>query len=587
MVLKNQKPDKELQLRVKTIMVLRVVFLTGFVGVIVGFEQRVGLPGPIIPLSVVLAAGYSLCLLYALLFRWLQNYLGLHASVQVVGDLFLVCGLLYATGGIDSPLSFLYIFVIIATSVMLPRTACYLAASGASILYGLLVDFEYFNFIQPVELFTVATHVTFEGGYGFYIIIINVASYYAVAYLSGILSNRLLVIKEELAMTSIDLQELQAFNQSVIQNMGNGLITTDLQGRITSVNRAGQETTGYALSETLNRPCYEILDLPEFEKLFRPPLPPAMPVQISGPCTRKGEQSIFIRAKLSRLGEPGEPAKGYICVFEDLTEMKDMQEKIGQAEQLAAIGRISAGLAHEIRNPLASLSGSIQMLRNELHLDSVYQKLMDIVVRETDRLNSIVSDFLNYSQPRRHRMGLVDLTGIIQDAITLMKNSEDCPPGVDIVFQAGPGHLTLQSDEEEVRQLVWNLCRNGLQAMDDGGSLLVQLTAVETFRSVNYASTEPGVVLTVADNGCGIPPDQIKTIFDPFYTTKENGVGLGLATVYQIVQRNGGHIDVKSQVGQGTTFTLFLPFSGAEPETDPRPAPSVAGPTPSPGSRTA
>ncbi|MCH8157443.1 MAG: PAS domain S-box protein [Nitrospinae bacterium] len=475
--------------------------------------------------------------------------------------------MIYATGGLDSPLSVLYLFVIIATSVMLPRAACYLIASGASIIYGLLVDLEYFHIIKPASLF-VESHVSFASGYGFYIIALNIASYYSVAYLSSILSHRLRTVKEELAHTSTDLKKLQAFLQNVVHNMGNGLITTDMKGRVTSVNRAAEEIMGYSLKESLNNPLDILLSLPDLENLFRELDSQSFPKQIESECRRKDGTTIVVRMKISCLESQEESAKGFIFVFEDLTEIKTMQEKISQAEQLAAVGRFSAGLAHEIRNPLASISGSIQVISKGLQLDSRFRQLMEIVLRETDRLNAIVSDFLDYAQPGKGKKNtLVDITQIIQDTIILLKNSDDYRSSVEIEFAGHSGHLVLQGNEEEIKQLVWNLFINGLQSMSSkGGKLRISLVSTPTVARTGPFIDQKGIRLTVEDEGCGIPPKQLNKIFDPFYSTKENGVGLGLATVYQIVQRNGGMIDVSSRPEQGTSFFVFFP--GEESATE-------------------
>lgn len=534
-------------------MVLRVVFLTGFLGLILIAQQRVGFAGPIFPFKVVLACGYFFSLIYALLFKIWRPIMA--ATVQMVGDLFVVGGIMFTTGGLDSPLTFLFLFVIIATSNILPRAACYLVASGASIIYGVLVDLEYFGIIQPINLFG-ETRISFDSGYGFYIISLNIASFYSVAFLSSILSHRLRVIKEELALKSIDLQALQAFHQNVVHNMGNGLITTDGEGQITSMNRAAEDISGYLQAESLGKPCFSVLSIPALQKFFIDPGSVGLPFEIQGECKRKEERTTFIRMKISRLSDHDESSKGYICVFEDLTEMKKMQEKVSQGEQLAAVGRFSAGLAHEIRNPLASLSGSIQVLNKGLKLDSAFQRLMGIVIKETERLNAIVSDFLAYSQPRKNRDTLVDLTQLIEEVIILMKNSEEYSSEIKIEFKRQADHLLLNCDEVQIKQTLWNLCINGIHSMSEGGKLIITL---DREISEGGGDERKGIILSVEDQGCGIPHDKINNIFDPFYTTKENGVGLGLANVYQFVQGSGGAIDVKSEVGKGTRLTIFFP----------------------------
>jgi two-component system sensor histidine kinase PilS (NtrC family) len=344
--------------------------------------------------------------------------------------------------------------------------------------------------------------------------------------------------------------------------MGNGLITTDLDGMITSANQAAEEISGYDLVDCLGEPGNNILNLAALGELFKQPEKAVLPIELEGWCEKKGGHAIYVRMKISRFSGHGEPVKGYIIVFEDLTQFKKMQEKIAKDEQLAAVGRISAGLAHEIRNPLASMSGSIQVLSKDMQVGSSNKKLMDIVVRETDRLNFILTDFLNYSQPRKNQATLVDLTQTIQDVVTLIRNGNDYSPNIDIRFNEKVDHLLIQCDEKEVHHLIWNLCINAFHAMPNGGNLTLAIQPLSQYKIKDYQYLNKGVLLTVTDNGMGITQEKIKNIFDPFFTTKENGVGLGLATVYQSVQRQGGTITVESALGKGTKFLVFLP---AEP----------------------
>jgi two-component system sensor histidine kinase PilS (NtrC family) len=562
----RENPDKELLLRVKTIMVLRIVFLTGFVLLVIGFERNSLQTTPIVPLSAVLCAAYFLALTSALFIRIRMNLLSI-AWFQVLGDLCVVGGIIFATGGVESPLSFLFLFVIVGSSVMLPRAACYLTASGASIIYGLLVDLEYFNVIKPIYFFHKST-VSYQGAYLFYTIAINITSFFAVAYLSSILNNRLRLIKDELQSKSIDFRKLQEFHRNVVQNMVTGLITTDLEGRVTSVNIACESITGIPLNECIGKPFYQLLQIEELSRLFTykgDSIP--IPYHMEGECKRKDGETILISLKISHLLSPeSDPRKnmeqqveGYICVFEDRTEIHKMEDKMKQSEQLAAVGKFSAGLAHEIRNPLASLSGSIQVLQETLEIDEEQQRLMDIVLKETERVNDIVSDFLSYSQPRKSKTTVIDLTQLLQDIVTLMKNSNEYDPSINIKLVAPPDHIIIQSEEAQIKQMIWNLCINGVQAMDKSGNLTITLKKVEGYKHKMFETDRRGVVIIVEDQGRGIPLEEQERVFDPFFTTREEGVGLGLPMVKQIVERFAGHLGVESEPGHGTCFDVFLP----------------------------
>ncbi|MCH8207518.1 MAG: PAS domain S-box protein [Nitrospinae bacterium] len=552
-----ENPDKELLVRVKTILVLRVVFLTGFVGLIFAFLRNVIYEMPIGPLSVCLGIAYFLSAIFALLLK-LKIRLNILSWMQVVGDLLVVGGIIFATGGITSPLSFLYLFVIIETSTLLPRAASYMAASGASIIYGLLVDLEYFQVISPVHLFP-HTNFSFHGSYGFYIIALNIASFYSVAFLGSILTHRMRLIKEELTLKSIDLEKLREFHKNVVRNMGNGLITTDLEGNITSVNNASEEITGYESKECLGKCSYELLAISSLRDFFKSGQIYSLPLLIEGKCSRKNGNQILVKMKISQLDENMGQHGGFICVFEDLSEIREMEDKIKQGEQLAAVGKFSAGLAHEVRNPLASLSGSIQVLKKGLKLEGDYKRLMNIVIKETERLNHIVTGFLNFSLPHKVRNTVVDMTQLLQDIITLMKNREEYHAEIKFKLDVAEEPTLIVGDEDDIKQMVWNLCLNGMQAMNNGGTLSLSLKEKKGFIHKDYKNESRGVILQVTDEGCGIPSEKIKSIFDPFVTTKEDGIGLGLSTVHQIAERCGYYIGLDSELDRGTCFTIFIP----------------------------
>ena len=547
-------------------MVLRIVFLTGFVLLVIGFERNSLQETPIVPLSAVLCAAYFLALASALFLRIGMNLLSV-AWFQVLGDLCVVGGIIFTTGGVESPLSFLFLFVIVSSSVMLPRAACYLTASGASIIYGLLVDLEYFRVVQPIYFFPKSS-ASFQGAYLFYTIALNIASFFSVAYLSSILNDRVRLIKDELRSKNIDFRKLQEFHRNVVQNMDNGLMTTDLEGRVTSVNTACESITGYTFKECVGKFCYELLPMEELVRLFTYKGDIlSMPHHMEGECPRRDDQAILISLKISYLlSQEADPKKnleqqveGYICVFEDRTEIHKMEEKMKQSEQLAAVGKFSAGLAHEIRNPLASLSGSIQVLKETLEIDEQQQRLMNIVLKETERVNNIVSDFLSYSQPRKSKNTVIDLTQLLEDIVILMKNSNEYDPSINIQLVAPPDHIIIQSEEAQIKQMVWNLCINGIQAMDKSGNLTMSIKKVKGYKHEKFETNRRGVVIIVEDQGRGIPLAELETIFDPFFTTREEGVGLGLPTVKQIVERFAGYIGVDSEPGRGTCFVVFLP----------------------------
>ncbi|MEW6408976.1 MAG: ATP-binding protein [Nitrospirota bacterium] len=231
-------------------------------------------------------------------------------------------------------------------------------------------------------------------------------------------------------------------------------------------------------------------------------------------------------------------------------ELKKKEEELRDKEKMAAIGELSQWIAHEIRNPLASLSGSIQMLREELLLDEKSRRLMEIALNEMDRLNTIITDFLNYAKPRSLSLQLCELNTIITEMITLLRNSRDYNEGIKIIEDLYQGKLELLLDPAQIKEVLWNLYMNAIQAMPDGGLLIVS----------SMKETDGFVELRFSDTGYGIKREDLKRIFYPFFTTKNNGSGLGLAIVHRIVEEHGGKIRVESKEGKGTTFKVYLPM---------------------------
>jgi two-component system sensor histidine kinase PilS (NtrC family) len=264
---------------------------------------------------------------------------------------------------------------------------------------------------------------------------------------------------------------------------------------------------------------------------------------------------IGVSASVLRRGS-GEPM-GVICSFQDLSEVKRMEAQVRQADRLAAIGRLAAGLAHEIRSPIASIRGSIEVLRQNLKPQGADRRLMDIVLRESDRLDGTIAEFLDFSRPRRREPVLTDLTQMIDEVLLLL--GQQAGPVLRIVREYPDGTVKTYVDPAQIRQALWNLCRNAVTAMPQGGTLRV---AAHLGRTAD-PTQRPVVEIVVEDSGPGVPPEHLPHIFEPFYTTKPDGTGLGLAIVHRIIQEHEGDIRVESPAGGGARFVIMLP--GLEP----------------------
>ena len=238
-------------------------------------------------------------------------------------------------------------------------------------------------------------------------------------------------------------------------------------------------------------------------------------------------------------------------IFQDLTELREMETRLKREERLAAVGRLAAGIAHEIRNPLASISGSIEMLREGKGVAAEDSRLMNIILRETDRLDGLITEFLQYVKPMKRRAAKVQMLDVLRETIEALRATDG---GRDVTFVLPDGPLAaVRGDRDQLKQVVWNLLLNAMQATGGKGRVEV--------RATNSRLGEQGEVmlLEVRDDGVGIPPEEIGRIFEPFFTTKERGTGLGLAMVHKIVEAHEGHIEVESQAGKGATFLVVLP----------------------------
>jgi two-component system, NtrC family, sensor histidine kinase PilS len=380
-----------------------------------------------------------------------------------------------------------------------------------------------------------------------------------VAFLSGSLADRLRRADVQLVQTSEELADLQFFNQYVIDNLVSGLATADAENQLLTFNRSASVITGHALDAVVGREAGEVLQLPAgFVTSLHEELVRTRSKRTDFQYHRADGHVIDLGLSVARLPLP-DGRRGYLYTFQDVTDLKRLERGSQMQTRLAAVGEMAAGIAHEIRNPLASMSGSMQILRQELPLSTDQAQLMDIVLKESERLNATIRSFLAYARPQRFEMQHLDLREIVQDAATLLRNSTEVGERHTIEVDIPPDEVIVEADENQIRQIVWNLATNGLRAMPQGGGL--RLTAAKEESDGMFAG-----VLTVTDNGVGMAAEEIDGIFQPFRGSFSKGTGLGLAIVHRIISDYGARVDVQSQPGHGTTFRVtFPPVRGPRP----------------------
>jgi two-component system sensor histidine kinase PilS (NtrC family) len=558
----------------KRLMFIRLLFATFLLIATTVIQARAYLSfsrTTILSLYILTAIIYFVSVCYALVFKRLKD-LRLFAYVQLLLDVICVTALIFVTGGIESTLSFLYILTIINTAIMLYRRGAMLIASVSSILYGSLLDLQYFGIIQPLSPRTPALF-SYTAGYYFYTVIMNIAAFYIVAFLSSYLAEELRRSSVKLKAKQYDLDQLELLNRNIVQSINTGLITLDNQTRVTYVNRAAESICGWSHLEMEGREIGEIF--PEMVPFLRPmggPRPdfrPAKPERNEFRFKRQDGATLHLGFSQSILKDPHGREFGLIVIFQDLTELRRMEEQVRRMDRLAVVGELAAGIAHEIKNPLASLSGSIQVLRDELHLEPVHSRLMDIVLREAERLNALAYEFLLFSKPTRSAEVLVDVNQVINDTLVMLQNSKEMTKAIEVRKDCDDD-LRIRIDPQQLRQVVWNIMLNAVQEMKGGGILSVA-TGIH-IETDGVGGRKKFAQVSISDTGPGITPEDQGKIFDPFFTSKETGTGLGLTIVHRIVENYSGKIFLRSDAQAGTTFTLNFPLSGEDGPSEPPPA---------------
>lgn len=491
-------------------------------------------------LAFVISVG--LTIVYFFLLR-LSHSLKWQIHLQFVMDALLITWLVWRTGDLTSPYLTLYIILIGVSSI-------FVSARGTLFLSTLCAFF----------FTSVSVGVTFSMIRSFGVLpeppkIVQIIGFHVVAFfVVGLLAARLAdrsAHGEKLIETTKSLENLRALHERIIESIRSGLITTDLEGNIYTFNAAAAEITGYKAAETVGKNISFLLGTIE------------QPIASSFAAADSGEQQPRFEVDLTtperfavRIGygiaplfsEEGEKS-GLIITFQDLTDIRSMEDSIRRKDRMAAVGRVAAGLAHEIRNPLGAMRGAIQVLEASVPKESTQSSLMEIILRESDRLNKIITNFLTYARPRAGNFSDMNVCEALEDAVTLLRHSPDVKASHTISISLPDKPVIIAADSTQIKQIFWNLSRNAFNAMPNGGDLIINCESIAHNR----------IRITFADSGCGMSANQVERLFEPFSESTTGGTGLGLSIVYQIVRDHGGSINVKSMENKGTTISVEFP----------------------------
>jgi len=531
----------------RMLIAVRVVVVTTLLLAALIIQYTVAEVLPIDYLYATAAVTYFLTLIYIGVGQLIRSR-KINLAIQLAGDLLVETLLVYFTGALDSPFSFLYLVSIITASMMLFRRGGLFTASGAVILYGTLGDLMYYGFIPAPEQSWITT-TAWTTARLYLNIATNFAGFYATALLTSYIAEKLQKTSEELDVNRQNLAALRALNQNVVESIPSGLITLSPEGIVSFVNPAGCQILH---TESRNVMGHHIAELGFFRsgewEETRRTLAAEGVVRVEKNNFPVADEDRSLGYALTPLNTLEGTASGYTLIFQDLTEMKKLEAELRLKDRMAAVGELSAGIAHEIRNPLAAIAGSVQVLQKSQAFSPQEQRLMSIIIKESERLNKSIADFLRFVRPQDKRTTEFDIAASLSETLDLLTNSAELRPDHHIERQISPASFTLVGDADQIRQVFWNLARNAVQAMPLGGLLRV--------------STEVGADayrICFTDSGRGMSEIDQRRLFQPFRTNFPSGTGLGMAISYRIVQAHGGDIDVASRPGIGTMITVSLP----------------------------
>ncbi|MHB8137631.1 MAG: two-component system sensor histidine kinase NtrB [Smithellaceae bacterium] len=495
----------------------------------------------------VIVVMYLLSIFYTLLLGK-EKYFYLNVYTQLIADIFLISFLVYLTGSIGSNYSLLYTLVIIYSAIFLGKRGALIIASISSIAYGLLLELEYFNVIPT--LYSVGRDYSVITRDVLVRIVVHIFSFYLLAFLASF------VVEQEKKTRSLLEEKESAFNQldllfrSIIESVDTGIMTTTLQGRIKTFNRAAETITGLRFKTIENHLILEIF--PEFNPFFDAKQFELNQNRREVTITRWGGVQVHLGCSINPLKDKYGKQIGHILIFQDLTEIRRMEENLEKSKRLALIGEMAAGLAHEMRNPLASITGSIQLLAQTARMEETDKRLMQIIMRGKDQLENFVRDFLMLARPVPETREPVSVDDVADEVVENTKMSNERARKIKI-NKTSSGKNKVYANKGQIRQIIQNLMLNAVQAVEETGNVSLDVRTLKLEDRKDYTA------IKVTDDGCGIEDKDIKKVFEPFFTNKEKGTGLGLAIVSRIVDGYGGRITIESRINQGTSITVWLP----------------------------
>ena len=470
-------------------------------------------------------------------------------AVQLIFEFAIESILINHAGGNFSPLIVLYLLSIVSATLAYGLLGTMLAATVAGFFYAAPIVFDFSRYFPGILEANQLTRMGFSSDEVFYTVFLHLCIFYLIAFISGYVAENQIKVSRQLRKIKLETDE-------ILENMSSGMVSVDSSGKLNHFNKAAGDILG--INHKLAKGAsYKSVFLNKYPELYY-----KIELAITtGYTESRGEIEITVNGERLPLGistsvlrGDDNEIRGVTAVFQNLAEVKLMEKRLRDADRMATIGKLSAGIAHEIRNPLASISGSVEVLKSSLELsDDQDKKLLELIIKESSRLNEILTEFLSFARIRSNPEGQTDIGPVIDEVLVLADSHPERRPNVEIVYKRPNGSVVGRGGPDIYKQLLWNLIINSFQALKDvGGKIQISLAQYIEKNGKVWSK------LTIADNGPGMPPKIRENIFDPFYSTKTDGTGLGLAIVKRIVEALEGKIEYDTGES-GTVFEIYLP----------------------------
>lgn len=542
--------EEEFLRKTQWLILWRLVFVSVFLLLTVFLQEKEGLPFLSFSFSrlyLLIALQYFFSILYIVLllrgkvFPW-------KALIQLLLDGIFVTAVVYHTGGIESFFPYLYFLIILAGGTLFGRRGGLLTASYVILLYGLLLSLQ--GLEKAPFYYDLSGHIPpFTNKYFLYQIVMHGVGFFLVGFFSSLFAEQTRKQQSQIENQRKNIVQLEELNRVIIENLNIGLITLDYENKIQSINPEGEEILGRGSKELENKPLRAL-----FPELVEGLGPDGSYLGNRLETTFQNPDGLTktLGFSFARVKEDPSHGIGKILSFKDISQIKIMEDHLREVDRLAILGNMAAGIAHEIRNPLASISGSIQVLKDDFKEGATGKRLLKIISREVSRLDSLMNDFLTFAKPVQELQSPLDISDFIQGTIELVSKNQEVPK--TIVWKVDIAqNLIVTISPGEVSQILWNLLMNALQAIPSNGEIHVRAGQVRSESGAEW------VEIRVGDNGPGIPMKDRTKIFQPFYTTKDQGTGLGLSIVQKIISDRGGKIRIDSPPGRGSEFIILFP----------------------------